>query len=287
MKILVTGANGQLGNEIRLLSAKYKSWQFIFSDIDTLDLSNAAGTENFLTIERPTYLINCAAYTAVDKAETDTKTALMVNASAPKLLAKLSKKLQYKLIHISTDYVFSGRHYMPYTEEDKTKPGSAYGKTKLQGEQNVMGHTDAIIIRTSWLYSKFGNNFVKTMLRLGNEKDSIGVVCDQVGSPTNAADLAKAILGIITFSEENRSWKPGIYHFSNEGVASWYDFACEIMTMGNRKCSVKAIATAEYPLPAPRPAYSVLNKSKIKQAFGIKIPYWRESLAEVVEYLKK
>lgn len=287
MKIIVTGANGQLGSELKLHSQKCKGWQFIFNDVDTLDLTDIKAVENLLTLERPTYLINCAAFTAVDKAETEIKNATLLNAEVPKNLAKLSNKLKFKLIHISTDYVFSGKNYLPYTEEDKTKPESAYGKTKLQGEINVLNHSDAVIIRTSWLYSKFGNNFVKTMLRLGAEKDKLGVVFDQIGSPTNAADLAKAILDIFTYTEENRNWKPGIYHYSNEGVVSWYDFAKEIMSMGNRNCHVNPISTSEYPLPAPRPAYSVMDKKKIKSAFELTIPYWKESLKDVVEYLIK
>jgi dTDP-4-dehydrorhamnose reductase len=287
MKIIVTGANGQLGNEIRLLAPKYKSWQFIYTDIDTLDLTNAAAVESYFTLEHPTYVINCAAYTAVDKAEVEIKPATAINADVPKTLAKISKKLQYKLIHISTDYVFSGQHFLPYNEADKPKPESAYGKTKLQGELNIISQTEAVIIRTSWLYSKFGNNFVKTMLRLGAEKDKLGVVFDQIGCPTNAADLAKAILDIVTYTEENRAWKSGIYHYSNEGVTSWYDFASEIMKLGKRKCLVKPLLTAEYPLPASRPAYSVMNKNKIKDTFGISIPHWKDSLIEVVEYLTK
>jgi dTDP-4-dehydrorhamnose reductase len=213
MKIIVTGAKGQLGSEITMLAPKCKSWQFIFTDIDTLDLTDIQTVESFLTLEHPTYVINCAAYTAVDKAESDTKAATLINAEVPKILAKLSKRLQFKLIHISTDYVFSGQHFLPYKEEDKTRPDSVYGKTKLQGELNVTSNANAIIIRTSWLYSKFGNNFVKTMLRIGTEKDKVNVIFDQVGSPTNAADLAKAILNIITYTEEEQNWKAGIYHF--------------------------------------------------------------------------
>lgn len=287
MKIIVTGANGQLGSEIKMLAPKYKSWQFIFTDIDTLDLANSQSLDNFLVLEQPSFVINCAAYTAVDKAESDIKNATLINAEVPKTLAKLSKRLKFKLIHISTDYVFSGQHFLPYKETDKTKPESAYGKTKLLGEQNVIANSDAVIIRTSWLYSKFGNNFVKTMLRLGNEKEKLGVVFDQLGSPTNAADLAKTILEIIAYTEENQNWKPGIYHYSNEGAASWYDFAVEIMKMGDRKCTVVPIETFEYPTPAARPAYSLMNKNKIKNAFNVSVPYWKDSLKEVVEYLKK
>ena len=287
MKIFVTGANGQLGSELKIVAQKCKSWNFIFTDIDSLDLTDNKAVESVLTLEHPSYLINCAAFTAVDKAETESKLSTILNADVPKHLAKLSSKLQFKLIHISTDYVFSGQGYLPLKENDKTKPESAYGKTKLQGEINIQNHTDAIIIRTSWLYSKFGNNFVKTMLRLGAEKDKIGVVFDQIGSPTNAADLAHSIINIITYTEENRNWKPGIYHYSNEGVASWYDFATEIMKMGKRKCHVSPITTQDYPLPAPRPAYSVLNKNKIKESFNIIIPYWKDSLVDVVEYLTK
>jgi dTDP-4-dehydrorhamnose reductase len=287
MKILVTGANGQLGSEINFLAHKYKKWQFIFTDVDTLDLTDFNSVNSYLMLEHPTYVINCAAYTAVDKAETDIKTATVINAEVPKNLAKLSKKLQFKLFHISTDYIFSGQHFVPYKEEDKPKPKSAYGKTKLRGEINVLSNSDAIIIRTSWLYSKFGNNFAKTMLRLGAEKEKLGVVFDQIGCPTNAEDLAKVILDIITFTEENQIWKPGIYHYSNEGVASWYDFAQEIMKLGKRKCKVYPITTEEYPLPAPRPAFSVMNKQKIKKTFGITIPYWNDSVKDVIDFLIK
>jgi dTDP-4-dehydrorhamnose reductase len=287
MKIVVTGANGQLGSEIQLLAPKYKLWNFAFSDVDTLDLTDEKAIKEMLVKEHPSFLINCAAYTAVDKAETDKKNATLINAEVPKNLARLAKKFNFKFIHISTDYVYSGKNFKPYTENDKTEPSSVYGKTKLLGEENVIHHTDALIIRTSWLYSKFGNNFVKTMLRLGSEKEKLTVVFDQIGTPTNAHDLASVILHIIANYEENLEWRPGIYNYSNEGVASWYDFAQEIMSLGKRKCKVYPITSSEYPLPAPRPAYSVLNKNKIKETYAISIPYWKDSLKEVVEFLIK
>jgi dTDP-4-dehydrorhamnose reductase len=234
MKILITGANGQLGSEIRSLAPKFKMWNFLFTDVDTLDLTNYSAVEDFLIKEHPSFVINCAAYTAVDKAESDKNTAMLVNAGIPKMLSTYSKKYNFKLIHISTDYVFSGKNYRPYTEQDKTDPISVYGKTKLLGEENITNKSNALIIRTSWLYSKFGNNFVKSMLRLGAEKEKIGVVFDQTGTPTNAYDLALAVLNIITAYEESLEWKSGIYHYANEGVTSWYDFAIEIMKLGNR-----------------------------------------------------
>ncbi|MBN1116095.1 MAG: dTDP-4-dehydrorhamnose reductase [Bacteroidales bacterium] len=284
MKIIVTGANGQLGSEIKHLSQNF-SWDFVFTDIDSLDLLNNTDLEEFIKSEQPQYIINCAAYTAVDKAETETEMAMKVNAEVPKQIAILSKKYNFKLIHISTDYVYSGENHRPITETETANPASAYGKTKMQGDTHVLENSDAIILRISWLYSAYGNNFVKSMLRLGNEKEQLGVVFDQIGSPTNAADLANDILKIITFTENN-TWESGVYHYSNEGVTSWYDFAKEIMELGERNCVVKPIETSEYPLPAPRPAYSVLNKKKIKTTFKLEIPHWKDSLKEVVYKLK-
>lgn len=284
MKIVITGANGQLGSELRLLEAS-SGFEFVYTDIDTLNLTDFDALRNFIENTKPQYLINCAAYTAVDKAETETVDANLINALVPEMLAKLSNQLNYKLIHISTDYVFSGEAWRPIREEDETFPKSKYGQTKLLGERKIAENTEAVIIRTSWLYSIFGNNFVKTMLRLGNEKEQLGIVFDQTGSPTNAADLAKVIIRIIQLSEE-KNWAPGIYHYSNEGVTSWYDFALEIMELGGRNCKLNPILTHEYPLPASRPAYSVMDKKKIKSTFGISIPHWKESLKPAIEKLK-
>ncbi len=287
MKILITGANGQLGSEIKVLTKKYPDWQFYFTDVDVLDITDENAVKVYFKQNQPDFVINCAAYTAVDKAESDIETAEKVNALAPKLLAKYAKKTGSKLIHISTDYVFDGEAYVPYSEGNKVNPKCIYGKTKLQGEINCFEENpESLVIRTSWLYSTFGNNFVKTMLRLAGERDKLNVVFDQVGTPTNAADLADAILSIIQISEkEKRRFVPGIYHYSNEGVASWYDFAKAIFEIACVKCEVLPVLSDQFPTPAKRPNFSVLNKSKIKNTFDIKIPYWKESLKICLEKL--
>jgi len=281
-KILVTGANGQLGSEIRKISDQYSDFEFCFTDVAELNITNQEDVSKFLTRFEPDYLINCAAYTAVDKAETDRQTAYLLNARAVEILAEESASLNCRMIHISTDYVFNGNGPRPYTENDSVDPQSVYGSTKLDGEILCQAKNPAsIIIRTSWLYSAFGSNFVKTMVRLGNEKSELGVIADQIGSPTNAADLAKAILTIITSVEQSEKlWTPGIYHYSNEGVASWYDFTKAIFDITHCTCFVKPIASEDYPSPVKRPAYSVMNKSKIKTIFGLQIPHWRDSLVE-------
>ncbi|HSO85723.1 MAG TPA: dTDP-4-dehydrorhamnose reductase [Draconibacterium sp.] len=288
MKILVTGAYGQLGNEINCLTASCPDWQFVFTDIDSLDITSKNALEIWFQNNKPNYIINCAAYTAVDKAESDAETAEKVNTQAPKLLAKQAKKFGIKLIHVSTDYVFDGKSFIPYSEDAKVNPQSIYGETKLQGEQNCFEENpDTIIIRTSWLYSAFGNNFVKTMLRLGKERGQLNVVFDQVGTPTYAADLAGAILDIISISVKNpEKFVPGIYHYSNEGVASWYDFAKAVFEISGVNCKVDPVLSDQFPTAAKRPNYSVLNKSKIKNGFGITVPYWRDSLKICVERLK-
>ncbi|HPE76674.1 MAG TPA: dTDP-4-dehydrorhamnose reductase [Draconibacterium sp.] len=289
MKILITGAYGQLGSEIKALTEKYKTWQFLFTDADVLDITDENAINIYFRQNQPDFVINCAAYTAVDKAESDAETAEKVNALAPKLLAKYSGITGSKLIHISTDYVFNGESFVPYTEEDKVNPAGVYGKTKLQGEINCFEENPgSLVIRTSWLYSTFGNNFVKTMLRLAGERDKLNVVFDQVGTPTNAADLAGAILSIIQISEkDNGKFVPGIYHYSNEGVASWYDFAKAIFETTGVKCEVSPVLSDQFPTPAKRPNYSVLNKSKIKNTFGLTIPYWKESLTICLEKINK
>jgi len=281
-KILVTGANGQLGSEIRKIADQYSDLSFCFTDVAELNITKQDEVSAFLTDLNPEFLINCAAYTAVDKAETDRETAYLLNARAVEILAEESAKLNCKMIHISTDYVFNGNGPRPYTEENQVDPQSVYGSTKLEGEILCLRkNPESIIIRTSWLYSAFGNNFVKTMLRLGNEKSEIGVIADQIGSPTNAADLAKAILMIISSVENaQKPFVPGIYHYSNEGVASWYDFTKAIFDITHITCFVKPIASEDYPSPVKRPAYSVMNKSKIKTIFGLQIPHWRDSLVE-------
>jgi dTDP-4-dehydrorhamnose reductase len=280
IKVLVTGTNGQLGSEIRKISALFPEIEFAFTDVDELDITNPWKVADYLASFKPAYLINCAAYTAVDKAETDLSAATLLNATAVGILAEQSAEIACKIIHISTDYVFSGRGPLPYKEDDRVDPQSVYGKTKLEGEKLCQKmNPDSLIIRTSWLYSTFGNNFVKTMVRLGNEKSELGVIVDQIGTPTHAADLASAILMIISSAaKDGKAFIPGIYHYSNEGVASWYDFANAIFEIGKINCKAKPIATEDYPSPVPRPPYSVFNKSKIKLIFGIQIPHWRDSL---------
>ncbi len=286
MKVLITGANGQLGSEIKPLSENY-NWEFIFTDINELNLVNPDEVKSYIINHKPDYIVNCAAYTAVDKAESDTAGAELLNARVPENLSILSKKLDFKLIHISTDYVFSGKGYIPWKEVDKTNPESVYGSTKLLGELLVRKNSEAIIIRTSWLYSVYGNNFVKNMIKYGNDKGSLRVVFDQTGTPTNATDLARAILDILQYSEDKQKWKSGIYHYSNEGVTSWYDFAITIMEMAGIKCHIVPIETKDYPFSAPRPHYSVMNKEKIRNTFGLSIPHWKESLKQVIDKLKK
>ena len=289
MNILVTGANGQLGSEIRDLADNFDNLNFIFKDLPDLDICNFLELEKFVDKNKIDSIINCAAYTAVDKAEEDSAIAQKVNAEGVLNLVKALKKVNGKLIHISTDYVFNGESFIPYKETDKVSPIGVYGNTKRNGEiQVINSDIDAIVIRTSWLYSAYGNNFVKTMLRLGNERDELGVIFDQVGTPTSASDLAKTCLDILAYSKKaNINSKGSLYHFSNEGVASWYDFAIAIMTLGKVNCNVKPIETKDYPTPAKRPHFSVLNKSKIKNDFEIDIPYWRDSLAKCILKLNK
>ena len=285
-KVLVTGSNGQLGSEIRRISGLFPDIVFAFTDVDELDITDPLKVASYLAAFQPQFLINCAAYTAVDKAETDIEMATLLNATAVGILSKQSAEIGCKMIHVSTDYVFNGRGPRPYKEDDPVDPQSAYGKTKLEGEVLCQKfNPESLIIRTSWLYSAFGNNFVKTMIRLGNERDELGVIADQIGSPTNAADLAAAVLTIISSVENgSKSFVPGIYHYSNEGVASWYDFTKAIFDIAGINCSVKPIASEDYPSPVQRPAYSVMNKSKIKLIFGLQIPHWRDSL---IAYFQK
>ena len=285
-KVLVTGANGQLGSEIRKISGSFSEMEFAFTDVDELDITDPWKVADYLTISKPQFLINCAAYTAVDSAESDVETATLLNATAVGILAEQSADIGCKMIHISTDYVFNGRGPRPYKEDDRVDPKSVYGSTKLEGEVLCMkNNTESIIIRTSWLYSAFGNNFVKTMVRLGNEKEELGVIADQIGSPTNAADLARAVLTIISsVISGEKPLVPGMYHYSNEGVASWYDFTKAIFDIAKINCLAKPIASEDYPSPVQRPPYSVMNKSKIKLIFGLQIPHWRDSL---IEYFQK
>ena len=288
MRVLITGSNGQLGSEIRELSRSYNMVNFIFKDLPDLDICNFDELQNFIIKNNITAVINCAAYTAVDKAEEDEQIAKKVNSEGVSNIVKALQKVNGKLIHISTDYVFDGNNFSPYKELDPVSPIGVYGETKRAGELSVINSDiDSIVIRTSWLYSSYGNNFVKTMLRLGSEKENLGVIFDQVGTPTYARDLAKTCLEILTGVNSAKISKNGnLYHYSNEGVASWYDFAVAIMEFGKVDCQVKPIQTKDYPTLAKRPHFSVLNKTKIKTDFKIEIPYWRDSLKDCMIKIK-
>ena len=288
MNILVTGSNGQLGSEIKDLAANYKNFNFFFSDFSALDICNSNQLDVFFAENKIHTVINCAAYTAVDKAEQDAEIAEKVNSEGVLNLVNAIEKVQGKLIHISTDYVFDGNSFLPYQESDEVNPIGVYGNTKRRGELAVINSAiDGVVIRTSWLYSAYGNNFLKTMLRLGNQRDELGVIFDQVGTPTNASDLAKTCLDILSSKKQSKINSKGqLYHFSNEGVASWYDFAISIMELSGANCKVKPIQTKDYPTLAKRPQYSVLNKSKIKSDFKIEIPYWRDSLKDCIKKIK-
>lgn len=278
--ILVTGANGQLGSELRKIGFSALDEVF-YTDVAELDITDYAAVEKFVKDKEIDTIINCAAYTAVDKAEEEPQLAAKINTEAVTNLARAAAKEGCLLIHISTDYVFDGTGTKPYSEKDKPCPVSVYGKTKLAGEEAILkSRCFHIIIRTAWLYSSFGNNFVKTILRLAAERPEINVVSDQVGSPTYAGDLAAAIVAIM--DNEERIEHEGIYHYSNEGVCSWYDFAAEIVRLSGKECRVKPVTTAEYPTKTQRPAYSVLDKSKIKKTFGIEIPAWKDALAKMM-----
>ena len=277
--ILITGANGQLGNEMRVVSAEQQELVYHFTDVAELDICDIEAIERYVVDHAIDCIVNCAAYTNVNKAEEDTELCDKLNHLAPANLARVAAKHQIGLIHVSTDYVFNGEHYVPYKEDEPTCPNSVYGATKLAGEQAILSiHPEAVVIRTAWLYSTFGNNFVKTMLRLGSEREELGVVFDQIGTPTYARDLARTIQHIMV-----KGIVPGIYHYSNEGVCSWYDFTKMIFALGGiTTCQLKPLHTDEYPTPAARPHYSVLDKTKIKQTYGIDVPYWVDSLRECI-----
>ncbi len=279
--ILVTGANGQVGSEINHLSSAYP-FEFIFTDAADLDITNSDAVFEFFKKNEITYVINCAAYTAVDKAEEDKELAAAVNVQGAMHLAQACTLRNIPLVHISTDYVYHDSQNTPFVEGDQTNPQGVYAATKLEGEEAIKKiHPRSMVIRTSWVYSTFGNNFVKTMLRLGNDRDELSVIFDQIGSPTYARDLAKGILDILHKLKQGDVSDTAFnttYHYSNEGVCSWYDFAIAIFDINNVSCHVKPIVTAQYPTPAKRPPFSLLNKTKIKEAFGLEIPYWRDSL---------
>lgn len=276
--ILVTGSNGQLGSEIKSLHVNYP-YNFLFVDKRQLDITHKDAIEKICNDNDINCIINCAAYTAVDKAEDEKEIAKNINHHGVKNLAQIAKKNDISFIHISTDYVFDGKNYRPYIEEDKTNPQGIYGQTKLDGENAIfsVNPKNTIILRTSWVYSSFGNNFVKTILKLSNEKESLNIIFDQIGTPTYAKDLARLILEILP---QIKNQTPQIYNFSNEGVCSWYDFAKEIVAYQNSPCTLSPITTNMYPTKAKRPHFSVLDKSKIKNVFDVKIPYWKDSLYE-------
>ena len=282
MNILVTGANGQLGNEMQVLARENLQHTYFFTDVQELDICDEQAVYAYVSEHKIDIIVNCAAYTAVDKAEDNVELCDKLNNIAPGYLARAAQANGAAMIQVSTDYVFDGTAHIPYTEEEPTCPASVYGSTKLAGEQNVMDHCEkAMVIRTAWLYSIYGNNFVKTMIRLGQERDSLGVIFDQIGTPTYANDLAQAIFAAI-----NKGVVRGIYHFSDEGVCSWYDFTIAIHRLaGIASCKVKPLHTADYPAKAPRPHYSVLDKTKIKDTFGIEIPHWEESLKRCINQL--
>ncbi len=282
MNILITGCNGQLGNEMQLLEKEHTGHRFFNTDVAELDITDPKAIEAFVAGHEIDGIVNCAAYTAVDKAESNEALCIQLNATAPASLARAIAQRGGWLIQVSTDYVFDGTSHRPYVETDPVCPNSVYGRTKLAGEQAAMeACPDTMIIRTAWLYSTFGSNFVKTMIRLGREKRELGVIFDQIGTPTYARDLARVI-----FTAIEQGVVPGIYHFSDEGVISWYDFTKAIHRLaGITTCHVRPLHTTEYPTPAARPHYSVLDKTKIKQTYAIEVPYWEESLAECINAL--
>jgi dTDP-4-dehydrorhamnose reductase len=286
--ILITGANGQLGNELKVVSKKFYGYEYIFTDIDTLDITNPGKTKEFIKNSKPDWIVNCAAYNLVDKAESDFEMAMLINATAVKNIADVIKGSECRFLHISSDYVYDGKSNVPYNEYSVPDPISAYGKSKLAGEKYALQHQGSMIIRTSWLYSTFGNNFVKTILRLASEKESISIVSDQTGNPTYAADLAETIMNIISGVIRNQvALNAGIYNYSNEGTCSRYDFAVEITREAGLSCQVKPILTKDYPSAAQRPAYSVMDKSKIKDNYNISIPHWRSSLIKCMKLLNE
>lgn len=283
LNILVTGANGQLGNEMRLLGATSKN-NYIFTDVTELNITDKGAISAMVKEHRIQVIINCAAYTNVDKAEDDEATADLLNHTAARYLAEAAKEADAVLIHVSTDYVFHGDKNVPYTEDEPTSPLGVYGRTKLAGEQAIQqSGCRYLIFRTAWLYSSFGNNFVKTMRRLTSECDTLNVVFDQVGSPTFAGDLARAIFEVV--EKEAYVGTEGIYHYSNEGVCSWYDFAVEISNLSHTRCDIRPCHSDEFPSKVTRPSYSVLDKTKLKKTFGIVVPHWKESLVKCIEQL--
>ena len=282
MKILITGANGQLGTELHEILEREFPGQTLYTDVQELDLTNAKAVDSYVANNEITHIVNCAAYTAVDRAEEEKMLCAAVNTDAVKNLAMAADANGAKIIHISTDYVFDGTNHRPYRESDKVNPISQYGTTKRKGETLLLALApQAIIIRTAWLYYAHGNNFVKTMLRLADSQPEIKVVCDQIGTPTFARDLARAVVKVL----QSHQWVPGIYHFTDEGAASWYDFAKAIFRIAGKDVKVTPIPTEDYPTPASRPSYSILDRTRIKATYGIEIPHWEEALADCLRQL--
>ena len=282
--ILITGSHGQLGNEMQQASTRFPAFNYIYTDVEDLDICDKTALNAYVNANHVDIIVNCAAYTAVDKAEDDVALCFKINADAVRNIGEVARENSLKVVHVSTDYVFDGTNYMPYTEDQQVCPSSVYGKSKLAGENALFESCDqVVVIRTAWLYSSFGNNFVKTMMKLGSERDSLNVIFDQIGTPTYAADLANAILQVLS----HEPFVPGIYHFSDEGVCSWYDFTKSIHRIAGITCDVHPIETKDYPARTPRPHYSVLNKAKIKSTYGIVIPHWEESLVKCIEILNQ
>ncbi len=285
--ILITGANGQLGNELKTASRNYYGYDFIFTDIDTLNITDPEQTDAFIKKTKPDWIINCAAYNLVDKAESEPDAAMLINAGAVKNITEVIKGSECRFIHVSTDYVYGGKSNVPYNEYSLPDPLSVYGRSKLAGERFALIHHGSMIIRTSWLYSTFGNNFVKTILRHAGEKESLKVVFDQTGTPTYAADLATAILEIVSSVIRNHfALNSGIFNYSNEGVCSWYDFASAIVSEAGLKCRIEPILSKDFPTAARRPSYSVMDKTKIKESYNLSIPHWHASLKKCIKLMK-
>jgi dTDP-4-dehydrorhamnose reductase len=286
--ILVTGASGQLGSEIRERSARYSGYNFVFTDLDELDITNPVSTSAIIAEHSPSWIVNCAAWTAVDRAEDEEEAATLINGKGVENIVSALSGTDCRLIQISTDYVFDGSSPVPWTEDDPPSPLSAYGRSKLAGERAAMGWPHTLIIRTSWLYSSYGSNFVRTILRKAGSEESISVVFDQTGSPTYAADLAAAILDIISGVIQNRHlFVPGIFNYSNEGVCSWYDLATEIVAAAGSACEVIPVRSSHFPSKVRRPAYSVLDKGKIREHYNLTIPHWRASLNQCISKINR
>jgi len=282
--ILITGSHGQLGNEMQQAAARFPAFNFLYTDVEDLDICDKAALTTFVKANKVNMIVNCAAYTAVDKAEDDVALCYKINSDAVRNIGEVASENNLKVVHVSTDYVFDGTNNLPYYEDQPVCPATVYGKSKLAGEQALLETCkQAVILRTAWLYSSFGNNFVKTMMKLGTDRDSLNVIFDQIGTPTYAADLADAILKVLS----HETFVPGIYHFSDEGVCSWYDFTKTIHRIAGITCNVQPIETKDYPARTPRPHYSVLNKAKIKSNYGIVIPHWEESLVRCIDILQQ